>query len=90
VFEEAMIWNYAEQITAGLQHMHAKRIMHRDLKPANIMLTMDNQIKLGDLGLGRYFTSQTLEAFSKVGTPLYMSAEVLQGNGYTFSADVRF
>lgn len=34
VFEEAMIWNYAEQITAGLHHMHAKRIMHRDLKPA--------------------------------------------------------
>jgi NIMA (never in mitosis gene a)-related kinase len=60
-----------------------------DLKPANIMLTMENQIKLGDLGLGRYFTSQTLEAFSKVGTPLYMSAEVLQGSGYTFSADVR-
>lgn len=59
-----------------------------DLKPANIMLTMENQIKLGDLGLGRYFTSQTLEAFSKVGTPLYMSAEVLQGSGYTFSADI--
>jgi NIMA (never in mitosis gene a)-related kinase len=52
------------------------------------MLTMENHIKLADLGLGRYFTSQTLEAFSKVGTPLYMSCEVLQGNGYTFSADV--
>lgn len=29
VFEEAMIWNYADQISAGLQHMHARRIMHR-------------------------------------------------------------
>lgn len=88
VFEESIIWSYIEQIASGLHHMHAKRIMHRDLKPANIMLTIDNKVKLGDLGLGRYFTSQTIEAFSKVGTPLYMSAEVLQGNGYTFSADI--
>jgi NIMA (never in mitosis gene a)-related kinase len=45
-------------------------------------------VKLGDLGLSRYFTSQTLEAFSKVGTPLYMSPEVLLGQGYGFEADV--
>eukprot|EP00466_Bigelowiella_natans_P007027 jgi/Bigna1/86456/estExt_fgenesh1_pg.C_100288 len=88
VFSERQIWNYAAQLAAGLQHMHEKRVMHRDLKPANIMLTRDNRINIGDLGLSRYFTSQTLEAFSKVGTPLYMSPEVLQGDGYGFSADV--
>lgn len=88
IFSERQIWNYAAQMTAGLQHMHEKRVMHRDLKPANIMLTKDNRINIGDLGLSRFFTSQTFEAFSKVGTPLYMSPEVLQGDGYNFSADV--
>ncbi len=68
--------------------MHAKRIMHRDLKPANIFITADGTLKVGDLGLGRFFSSQTYEAFSRVGTPLYMSPEVLSGNGYSWKSDV--
>ena len=52
------------------------------------MLSHDNQVLLGDLGLSRYFNPQTLEAFSKVGTPLYISPEVLMGTGYGFAADV--
>ena len=62
--------------------------MHRDLKPANIFITNNGTLKLGDLGLGRHFSSQTIEAFSRVGTPLYMSPEVLKGNGYDWKSDV--
>ena len=68
--------------------MKEKRIMHRDLKPANIFIDSQENLKLGDLGLGRDFSSQTLEAFSRVGTPLFMSPEVLQGSGYDFQCDV--
>jgi len=82
------IWEYLTQITAAIAYMHSKRVMHRDLKPANIFLTADGALKLGDLGLGRSFSSQTYEAFSKVGTPLYMSPEVLNGNGYDWKSDV--
>lgn len=62
--------------------------MHRDLKPANIFIDDKDDLKLGDLGLGREFASQTMEAFSRVGTPLYMSPEVLQGSGHDFQCDV--
>ena len=71
--------------------MHSKRTMHRDLKPANIFLSSDGTVKVGDLGLGRFLSESTLEAFTKVGTPLYMSPELLnnsRGNGYGFSSDV--
>ena len=56
--------------------MHDKRIMHRDLKPANIFISADGSLKVGDLGLGRIFSAETVQAYSKVGTPLYMSPEV--------------
>lgn len=64
------------QIALALKHMHDKRIMHRDLKPANIFMSGDDVLKVGDFGLGRVFSEETVEAYSKVGTPLYMSPEV--------------
>jgi len=68
--------------------MSDKRIMHRDLKPANIFISANGTLKIGDLGLGRIFSSQTMEAYSKVGTPLYMSPELLRGEGYDMKSDV--
>ena len=68
--------------------MHEKRIMHRDLKPANIFLTLDGTIKIGDFGLSRELSEHTFQAHSKVGTPLYMSPEVLRGDGYDFKSDI--
>lgn len=86
--DEKKIWEYLYQIASALKHMQEKRIMHRDLKPANIFLVSDGSLKLGDLGLGRFMSSQTIEAFSRVGTPLYMSPEVLKGSGYDWKSDV--
>jgi serine/threonine protein kinase len=76
-FSEKRIWEYINQIASALAHMHEKRIMHRDLKPANIFIDGNGDLKIGDLGLSRQLSSQTFEAFSRVGTPLYMSPEVL-------------
>ena len=86
--DENKIWEYISQMASALQHMHEKRIMHRDLKPANIFIDSDGTLKLGDLGLGRAMSSQTFEAYSRVGTPLYMSPEVLDGSGYDTKSDV--
>lgn len=86
--QEHQIWRYFTQVVDGVRHMHEARVMHRDIKPANIFLAANGCVKLGDLGLGRAFSSQTYEALSKVGTPLYMSPEVLDGRGYEWKSDV--
>jgi serine/threonine protein kinase len=64
--------------------MHARRIMHRDLKPANIFLTLEGQVKVGDLGLGRSLSEDTMVAHSKVHssfTALSLSKRALKSVG---------
>ncbi|CAB3360555.1 Hypothetical predicted protein [Cloeon dipterum] len=85
---EPSIWKFFVQISAGVNHLHEKRIMHRDIKPANILVTAEGKVKLGDFGLGRYFSAQTMSAHSLLGTPFYMSPERLREESYNFASDV--
>lgn len=85
---ERTIWKYFSQIANALLHMHEKRVMHRDIKPANIFVTEKGVPKLGDLGLGRFFSNCTKDAHSLVGTPYYMSPERVKESGYDFKSDI--
>lgn len=87
-FSSEHVWDLFKQICSALKHMHERRMMHRDLKPSNVFVKADGTLKLGDLGLSRYFSSGTLLAHTIVGTPYYMSPECIRGEPYNFSSDI--
>lgn len=52
--------------------------MHRDIKCLNIFLTQDKKIKIGDLGVSKIVQSKEALQATRVGTPLYLSPELVK------------
>jgi len=68
------IFDYVEQICAGLSHAHHHSIIHRDIKPQNLLLTQDRKtIKIADFGVARVNTSDS--PITRVGTNVYAPPE---------------
>ncbi|KAL0222018.1 hypothetical protein RCL1_001872 [Eukaryota sp. TZLM3-RCL] len=88
LLHEDIVWRYVIEAVLALKHLHEKRIIHRDLKPQNILLDGKGHLKIADLGLGRTMSEQTLLVHTRVGTPYYLSPELIRGDGYDEMSDV--
>ena len=86
IISKKSIKNITLQITDAIRELHLKGIIHRDIKPANILLGYNNVIKITDFGVSKYLKSGS-HAVTMIGTPLYMSPEVINGKQYNYSTD---
>jgi len=87
-FPENLILDWFTQICLAMKHVHDRKILHRDLKCQNIFLTKTNMIKLGDFGIARVLSSTRDNARTMVGTPYYLSPEIINGRPYSFKSDI--
>jgi serine/threonine protein kinase len=73
----AAVW--AGDLATALGQAHRANVIHGDVKPANILVTLDQQVKLGDFGIAR-FSTQASGSGNLMGTPAYLSPEQILGN----------
>ena len=71
----------------GAKYLHSNGIIHRDLKPANILMKGDN-CKISDFGFAKSLEDGNTVMKSIVGTPLYMSPQILKKTKYTTKSDL--
>ncbi|UYV67357.1 STK39 [Cordylochernes scorpioides] len=90
VLDEVTIATLLKEVLKGLEHFHKNGNVHRDLKSGNILLGLNGEIQIGDLGC-----AETQEICRKrnfaipVGTPCWIAPEVLeQGVGYDSKVDI--
>ncbi len=86
-------------IAEALAHAHGKGVIHRDLKANNVIVTPDGRAVVLDFGLAKRELMEdegTTESLSIaatatgviMGTPTYLSPEVLQGGRATAQSDI--
>ena len=88
-FSEEYIWYMFHQMVLGVQHLHMNGIIHRDLKLLNVVLTKkDTMAKIADLGVSRQVSRNTAMLDTFIGTPLYLSPELVDNKPYNEKTDI--
>lgn len=73
---------YTAEIVEALAALHSMGYIHRDVKPDNMLISITGHIKLADFGTCvKMNTNGVVRCSTAVGTPDYISPEVLRNQG---------
>jgi NIMA (never in mitosis gene a)-related kinase len=86
--DENTILSIFVQTCLAIKHMHDRKVLHRDLKTQNVFLTASSMVKLGDFGIAKVLSATADRAKTFVGTPYYLSPEIVRGLPYGFKSDI--
>ena len=78
------------QLFSCIKFIHDNGIVHRDIKPENVIVVDDKNlsIKLIDFSSCEIFSELNQEANRRIGTPSYVSPEVINGENYSYECDI--
>ncbi|XP_027895440.1 serine/threonine-protein kinase MRCK beta isoform X5 [Xiphophorus couchianus] len=76
---EDMARFYVAEMVLAIHSIHQQQYIHRDIKPDNVLLDVNGHIRLADFGSClRMMEDGTVQSSVAVGTPDYISPEILQ------------
>ncbi|XP_029985011.1 serine/threonine-protein kinase MRCK beta isoform X3 [Sphaeramia orbicularis] len=76
---EDMAKFYVAEMVLAIYSIHQQHYIHRDIKPDNVLLDVNGHIRLADFGSClRMMEDGTVQSSVAVGTPDYISPEILQ------------
>lgn len=98
-FAASWVVHVLSQVASAISYMHSEGVLHRDVSAANIFFASEahREVLVGDLGLSKKLDQRAsgkigsyaskLQAGTVVGTPPYMSPELISGLPYGKSSD---